>query len=222
MHAWDAEVTIDEELVRGLLVEQFPDLDAASARPLAEGWDNAVWVVEDQWAFRFPRREIAIPGVQRELAALPRIAPLVPVPVPVPVHIGHPSERFPWPWFGCRFLPGEEPADVDFSDEVRSKLAVELGRFLRVLHGPGVEAAVDPEGTLPVDPNGRADRSARVRMAKRWLDVLEGLGLWSADDKVDRIFEDARASFRRREHSQLSTAISTSAICWSRTVCSRA
>ena len=34
-----------------------------------EGWDNSVWLVEEQWAFRFPRRAIAMPGVERELAA---------------------------------------------------------------------------------------------------------------------------------------------------------
>ncbi len=84
MPEWEAEIAIDEGLVRALLSDQFPELDAASARPLAEGWDNSVWVVEDEWAFRFPRREIAIPGVERELEVLPRIAALLAVPVPVP------------------------------------------------------------------------------------------------------------------------------------------
>jgi aminoglycoside phosphotransferase (APT) family kinase protein len=46
---WDADVAIDASLVRALLEEQFPELDASSARLLAEGWDNAVWVVEERW-----------------------------------------------------------------------------------------------------------------------------------------------------------------------------
>ena len=56
----------------------------APRRLLGEGWDNSVWVVEERWAFRFPRREIAIAGVARELAVLPRLAPLLPVPIPAP------------------------------------------------------------------------------------------------------------------------------------------
>ena len=77
MPEWDADVDVDAGLVHALLGEQFPELDASSARLLAEGWDNAVWVVEERWAFRFPRREIAVPLVARELAVLPaaRAAP---------------------------------------------------------------------------------------------------------------------------------------------------
>jgi hypothetical protein len=69
---WDADVELDARLVRALLAEQYPDLDASSARLLAEGWDNAVWVVEERLAFRFPRREIAVPLVARELGVCPR------------------------------------------------------------------------------------------------------------------------------------------------------
>jgi len=81
MPEWDADVAIDRDLVRALLEEQFPQLDASSARLLAEGWDNSVWVVEERLAFRFPRREIAVPLVARELAVLPRIASFLPVAV---------------------------------------------------------------------------------------------------------------------------------------------
>ena len=101
MPEWDAEVAIDEELVRALLRAQFPELDASSARLVGEGWDNAVWLVEEQWAFRFPRRQIAIPGVERELAVLPRLAPLLPVPIPEPRFVGTPTDRFRWPFFGA-------------------------------------------------------------------------------------------------------------------------
>ena len=99
MAEWDAEVVVDESTVRALLAEQFPELDAASARLLGEGWDNSVWVVEERWAFRFPRRAVAIPGIERELDSLPRLAPLLPVPIPVPRFIGVPNDRFAWPFF---------------------------------------------------------------------------------------------------------------------------
>jgi aminoglycoside phosphotransferase (APT) family kinase protein len=87
---WTAEVVIDEGLVRRLLA-QFPELEIRSLRRLAEGWDNSVWVVDERFAFRFPRRAIAIPGIEREIAVLPTLAPLLPLPVPCPVFVGDPG-----------------------------------------------------------------------------------------------------------------------------------
>ena len=69
MPEWDADFDVDEALARSLIEEQFPRLDASSARLVGSGWDNAVWLVEEKWAFRFPRREIAVPLVARELAS---------------------------------------------------------------------------------------------------------------------------------------------------------
>ena len=191
MPDWDAEVSIDAALVRALLSEQFPELDASSARLLGEGWDNAVWVVEETWAFRFPRRQIAIPGVRRELAVLPRLAPLISIPIPVPTFVGQQSERFPWPFFGTRLLPGNEIADAELSDEARVAVGVELGRFLRHLHAPELRARVDPDGALPVDPLGRADMDKRVPMARKNLGELELTGVWQGNASVERVLEYA-------------------------------
>jgi hypothetical protein len=75
---WTAEVTVDEELARRLIREQFPDLAARSARLLAESWDNTVWLVDETRVFRFPRREIAVPLVERDLAVLPHLESTLP------------------------------------------------------------------------------------------------------------------------------------------------
>jgi aminoglycoside phosphotransferase (APT) family kinase protein len=185
MPEWDADVVIDEPLVRALLTEQFPELDAGSARLLGEGWDNSVWVVEDRWAFRFPRREIAIPGVERELAVLPKLAPLLPVAVPVPTFVGQPSVRFRWPFFGAPLLPGREPAFANVSEEARTELGTALGHFLRALHD--VELDVD----LPDDPIRRADMPFRAARLREKLGAIEELGLWSPPSEVRRILADA-------------------------------
>lgn len=169
MPEWDADVAIDRDLVRALLEEQFPQLDASSARLLAEGWDNSVWVVEERLAFRFPRREIAVPLVARELAVLPRIASFLPVAVPVPELVGSPSERFSRPFFAAPRLPGTELAGAELSDDVRDAVAVRLGAFLRALHAPEVRAAGDPADDLPRDPNGRADMALRVPRTRERL-----------------------------------------------------
>lgn len=190
MAQWDAEVEIDEMLVRALLSDQFPDLDASSARVLGEGWDNAVWVVEERWAFRFPRREIAIPGVQRELWASPRLAALLPLPIPVPTFVGEPSDRFRWPFFGAPLLRGCESADADLPDAERVELGRALGRFLGVLHTQATLSQVDPERVLPLDPNRRSDMRARVDVAVTWLAELESLG-WRRSGDIDALFGSA-------------------------------
>ena len=191
MREWDAEVDVDETLVRVLLAEQFSDLDAASARLLGEGWDNSVWVVEEAWAFRFPRRGIAIPGVERELAVLPLLAPLLPVPVPEPRFVGVPSDRFPWPFFGAPLLAGHEPADAELSEVERVELGVALGAILRRLHAADTLDAIDPGRALPVDFNRRADMPVRVSRARENIAALETLGIWRPPVAVERILTAA-------------------------------
>ena len=190
MPEWDAEVLVDEALVRGLLSEQFPGLDASSARLLGEGWDNSVWIVEETWAFRFPRRQIAIAGVERELAVLPRLAPLLPVPIPEPRFVGVPSERFRWPFFGAPLLSGREPAESELTDEERGRLGQAVGTFLRTLHAPETIDAVDPERALPVDFNRRADMPLRVRRLRERLGDLPD-DLWRAPAAAHRLLDEA-------------------------------
>ena len=191
MPVWDAEIVIDGPLVRGLLAEQFPELDAPSARLLGRGWDNSVWVVEERWAFRFPHRAVAVPLLERDVEVLPLVAPLLPVAVPAPRYVGRPSERYPWPFVGAPLLPGCEPAVADLNERDRVELGTALGRFLRVLHAPAVPGAVDPTGSLPVDPNRRTDMPARVRIARAWLEELERLGSWGAPEVVERLLSAA-------------------------------
>jgi aminoglycoside phosphotransferase (APT) family kinase protein len=164
---WDPEVVVDAELVRSLLAEQFPELDAGSARHLGEGWDNSVWVVEERWAFRFPRREVAIPGVRREIELLPRLAPLLPVPIPEPLFVGAPSDRSRWPFFGAPLLAGDEAAEADLGDDDRIEVGAELGRLLRVLH------TIELDVSLPVDPIGRGDVTRQRAMAMEQFDQVE-------------------------------------------------
>jgi aminoglycoside phosphotransferase (APT) family kinase protein len=184
MPVWAAEVVVDEELVRGLLT-RFPELEVRSLRKLAEGWDNSLWVVDERYAFRFPRRAIAIPGVEREIAVLPTLAPLLPLPVPRPVFVSGPVEDYPWPFFGCELVPGVEAGDAALDDDARLAIALQLARFLRTLH------SVDLGVPLPLDFNGRADMAKRTALAREELAELKRLGLWRAPQRVSRLLDEA-------------------------------
>lgn len=184
MPVWAAEVVVDEELVRRLLA-RFPELEVRSLRMLAEGWDNSVWVVDERYAFRFSRRAIAIPGVEREIAVLPRLAPLLSLPVPRPVLVGDPGKCYPWPFFGCELLPGVEAGDAALDDDARLGVGLELARFLRTLH------SVDLDVPLPLDFNGRADMPKRTALAREEVAELERLGLWRAPPQVTGLLDEA-------------------------------
>jgi aminoglycoside phosphotransferase (APT) family kinase protein len=196
MPTWTAELVVDEQLVRRLLM-QFPAVDAETLRPLAEGWDYSIWAVDERWAFRFPRREMAVPGVRREIAVLPELAPLLPIPVPEPVFVGDPADDFPWPFFGSALLPGRELGDAELGDDARAQVGLALARFVRVLHDS--EVAYD----LPSDANRRADMSDRVPKTRDQLADLEAEGIWRRPASVDRLLDDAE----RLPPSQISTVV---------------
>ncbi len=183
MPVWAAEIDVDERLVRELLA-QF-GLEGARLRKLAEGWDNSVWVVEERYAFRFPRRAVAIPGIERELAALPKLAPLVPLPVPRPAFVGKPAGGYPWPFFGAELIPGVEAGLAELDDAARLEVALELARFLHALH------AVELDEPLPLDPNGRTDMPKRAGLARADLEALEGLGLWRVPPELSGLLAEA-------------------------------
>ena len=175
MPEWSPEIVVEEPLARRLLAAQFPGLEVASMRLAGEGWDNTAWLVDERWLFRFPRREIALDGIARELRVLPVLAPLLPLPIPQPVFVGRPSPAFPWPFFGGPLVPGRELAEARLDDDGRAGLARPLGRFLRALH----EAKIPVE--LPVDPISRADMRVRVPRARERLAEL-GYAPPGADD----------------------------------------
>jgi aminoglycoside phosphotransferase (APT) family kinase protein len=186
MREWAAEVSVDAALARRLIGEQFPELGLGSLELVGEGWDTTVWLVDDEWVFRFPRRSHPVPGLENEIAYLPQLAPLVPLPIPNPAFVGRPSAAFRWPFYGCRFLPGRELADAALDDPARVALARPLAEFLRALH------SVELDAELPVDPVRRGDMSFRVPRTTERLAELETLGIWTAPPLVGELLESAR------------------------------
>jgi len=184
VNVWDPEVVLDEAGARALLGEQFPDLALDSVVHLADGFDNTVYVVDDTWAVRFPRREVAVALLHRELPVLERLAGRLPLPVPAPELLGVPGDGFPWPFWGARLLPGAELADAGLPDTARTSLGAQVGAFLAVLHDPAVAAGLG--AGLPADPMRRAQPAVRGPMAREALDRLASRGGWEPGSPVDR------------------------------------
>jgi aminoglycoside phosphotransferase (APT) family kinase protein len=186
---WDAQIDVDEALARELISARFAQLDDGALRRVGEGWDNVVWATADGVAFRFPRREIAVAGVKREIGLLPLLAPRLPLAIPDAAYPGAPGERFPWPWFGSRLIEGREIAAAGLDDDARSALAPALGRFLRALHAIDLDAV--GAAALPVDPNRRTDMAARVPRTRAALAAAAAARLWRAPPHVAALLDRA-------------------------------
>ncbi|MBG0829238.1 phosphotransferase [Planomonospora sp. ID67723] len=185
---WEAEHDVGEAAAAALVGEQFPHLRGAPVEPLATGWDNTVHLVGGRLVFRFPRRAIALPGIEREIAVLPALAPRLPLALPVPAHVGRPGGSYPWPFWGAELIPGQELAEARLSEAGRMRAAAGLGAFLRVLHDPGLAAEVGAD--LPVDPMRRGDPGVRAPMARERLAVLDRRGLWTPDPAVEQLLAE--------------------------------
>lgn len=174
-----AEQHVDEERARNLIRAQFAPLPERSIVALSEGWDYTVYLVDDAWTFRFPRREVVVPGTEREIAVLAQFD--LPAAVPRPEYVGAPSKAFPWPFYGARYIPGREAVGLD--DDARMRLARPLGRFLRALHAYELD--------LPVDLQRRSDMTVRVPHARQALADLADV--WQPPLRIEEVLGEAEA-----------------------------
>ncbi|QIY76592.2 aminoglycoside phosphotransferase family protein [Streptomyces sp. RLB1-33] len=144
-----AEVSVSVDLVRRLLDEQHPDLADLPVEVLANGWDNLVCRLGEEFLVRLPRRALAASLVAHEQRWLPKLADHLPLPVPAPVRIGQPTAQYPWSWSVVPFFPGRIAARSELDDPWTA--AATLGGFLDALHASAPsEAPVNPARGIPL------------------------------------------------------------------------
>lgn len=176
-HQWEAEQIIEPPMALQLIKEQFPELSCKNIRLLGAGWDNTAFIIDEELIFRFPRRSIALPLLEAEWCALPKLASRLPLPIPIPKWKGSPTARFPWPFIGYRMLTGFTACYADLPEDERASLAEPIAKFLAILHGT-------PESELskchiPSDNHSRIDGAlltAKIEKNFEELSLLELLG----------------------------------------------
>jgi aminoglycoside phosphotransferase (APT) family kinase protein len=99
-------------------------------REIDEGWDFKVLILEDEWVVRWPRHPLAVEEIEKEVALLPALAPLLPVQVPRFEYVS----REPW-LVAYRLIRGEPLVEED-SAGVRA--------FLEALHAIGTDEVPAP------------------------------------------------------------------------------
>lgn len=135
-------LTVEPELVRRLVADQFPQWAGLPIRPVANGgWDNWTFHLGSAMSVRMPSADEYALAVDKEHRWLPRLAPQLPLPIPVPLAKGAPDAGYPYSWSVYPWIRGAQATERDIADPIR--FALDLAEFVAALRsvdptdGPG-------------------------------------------------------------------------------------
>ncbi len=135
----------DPKDVLGELTEkirsEFPDLTFYEVKLVEEGLDNLIVILDEKWVFRFPRITKYIKSFQREVELLKNVKDEVPVAVPDYEYLSKEKD-----FGGYKMIKGGEltpEAFEDLPEDVKKKIAQQLGEFLSALHRLSPEFVID-------------------------------------------------------------------------------
>lgn len=129
---WSPEFVLTNEEAKKLIEEQFTELKPVQISEIGKGFDNTVFLVNEKYIFRFPRKEMAVQLQSIENQLLPLLVNDLSMRIPEPIFFGKPSEFFKWPFTGYHHVEGKAPSTLP--DEVRHLSAEKLALFLKGLH----------------------------------------------------------------------------------------
>ncbi len=180
----DAEVEVDEGIVRALLADQHPDLASLPLGVRVEGWDNVTIRLGDTLAVRMPRRAVGAEIAQTEWEWLPRIGAQWTFPAPVARRLGEPGRGYPWRWSVVPWIDGTVVYEAALSVEG----ARDLGRALAQVHVPAPDDA-------PVNPFRSITLGERAEVFGDRIGHLEAEGVIADGPRL-------RAAFTAAAHTQ--------------------
>ncbi|PQZ98206.1 phosphotransferase [Arthrobacter sp. MYb224] len=134
-----AEVSIDRDLVRELILAQARQWAGKPLTYLATGWDNEVYRLGEDLLVRLPRRALAEKIGHKERQWLPRLSSDSGLDVGAAVFIGEPTANYPFTFSICRYVPGISAATLGRTQ--RDAYAPAFIDYLLALHGPAPEDA---------------------------------------------------------------------------------
>lgn len=172
-HIWSQTIPIDQELAKKLIENQ-TTLTVFSIDVLGEGFDNIAYLVNKEFIFRFPRRQVGIDLMENEIAILPYLAQNISFPFSCSQFIGKRSLDYAAPFAGYTMLPGKPLCEtkVELIDDIN--FALTLAQWLKELHVVPIlkEHRVNFRGNQSwrYDISGRLERSrARILQYKLYF-----------------------------------------------------
>ncbi|MBM7573037.1 phosphotransferase [Aquibacillus albus] len=170
-HPWSPEIVITEESAAQIIEKQFPELKPININVMGKGFDNATFLVNNQYVFRFPVRKKASKLIEIENRLLPIVSELVPVTIPLPRYFGKTNGDYPWSFGGYKILKGNNPTSLTPNQRF---LSVEvLAQFLRTLHCFPIQ---DAEKLVPYDQMDRMNIEKRKQMLESQIEKAKQFG----------------------------------------------
>jgi aminoglycoside phosphotransferase (APT) family kinase protein len=176
-------IAVDNDVVRGLVAEQFPRWSQLPIAPVSNGgWDNFTFHLGDDMLIRLPSAAEYALAVEKERRWLPELARHVSVPIPSPCGNGVPGDGYPYPWSIYRWLDGDRATRDGIVDP--AQFAVALADFLASLRR--IEATDGPQPGLHNWYRGATlrtyDKTAQESLAALagHIDVDLATEIWSA------------------------------------------
>lgn len=178
------KITIDSNLVRNLIKEQFPDWADLPIYPVQVcGWDNRTFHLGATMSVRLPSAERYADKVQKEQEWLPFLAKHLSTPIPTPVAMGRPTAEYPWNWSIYKWIDGKS-ANLFFADELDLPLiAKQLADFLQELQNidsTGVPLVGGPHNFYRGDSTRVYDAQTReaIEELREVIDAPAALNVW--------------------------------------------
>jgi len=131
-NVWDPTNVIQSDAVKQILIEQVPNLPIKSIEQIGEGFDNTVFILNDEILLRFPRRENAVTILEVEKKLLPFIKDYISFQTTIPFIFGQPSEKYPWPFLGYNVIKGKPP--IRLNRQERINMIEPLAKILKQIH----------------------------------------------------------------------------------------
>lgn len=166
---WDAEWDITEKAASEIINSQFPQLTSKAVKKLGYGWDNTVFLIGDEYVFRFPRRKVAINSLNMERRILPVLEEFIPIPYSKPLFFGVGNNDYPAPFLGYPYLHGKFP--MGLTEEQRVLSVKELAHFLKSLHSFPIQKA--QEYGIQNDHRNLTDISQRKQKMYTFISKLD-------------------------------------------------
>ena len=132
-------IELDAKAARTIINAQFPEYRSLPLEPIVSGGtDNTMFRLGEALCARFPKREEAVPQIEKEQSWLPQLTPL-PLKIPSPVGRGIASAAFPYAWSVYEWLPGKSLVESTIEDW--SETASTLAHFILALQAKDASSA---------------------------------------------------------------------------------
>lgn len=132
VNSWNPEIVITKDFAVQLINAQFPSLGIQTIVEFGQGFDNTIFLVNQEYIFRFPRRSIAEGLLRTEGELLPKLVDKLPLSVPRPIFYGKKSKHYPWGFIGYKHIIGKVPSMLTTTERLR--MVQPLAEFLKELH----------------------------------------------------------------------------------------